>query len=308
MSLYRDIRRLCVLHWPKRQGSAPNPVTKLAQRRLHARGLFVDTCLRQLHVTVGHHASHVPPTGDIYLQEHAYRFLLEVTTGLRSAVPGETNVLGQFRDAWRQWGSTETAHAADTLGAIISQVIRDARTIRREHLQGIGGSSYGSLVRRLIRPAAPDRVLFVGHGKLARSMLPLFREYQTAVWNHREVSASETPVARCFPPHDGNQAARWADHVVLTTPADPLNDGRWITWLRDAGLRTVVHLGHRANGAPGWDGRYRFYSLDDVFALRQTQHALRSRRIAKAFEACRALAAQHSRRPQTAALPRLARA
>jgi hypothetical protein len=308
MSLSRDIRRLCVLHWPKRQGAGPNPVTDRRRRQLHARGLFVDTCLRQLHVTVWHHTSHVPPTGDIYRQEHAYRFLLEVTTGLLSAVPGETNVLGQFRDAWRQWGSTETARAAETLGGIISQVIRDARTIRREHLQGIGGSSYGSLVRRLIRPASPDRVLFVGHGKLARSMLPLFREYQTAVWNHREVSAGATGVDRCFLPDHGNQAARWADHVVLTTPADPLNDGRWMTWFRDADLRTVVHLGQRANGAKRWDGRYRFYSLDDVFAVREAQNALRSRRIAHAFQACRALAARNSRSPQPAALPVLARA
>lgn len=294
MSLRREIRRLCVVHWPKRQRSGLDPVSDVTGHQSCGHGLFVETCLRQLHVTVWRQTPQLPQPGEIFRKEDAYRFLLEVTTGLRSAVPGETNVLGQFREAWRQWVPNETAHAAETLGTIIPQVIRDARTIRREHLQGIGGSSYGSLVRRLIRPASQDRVLFVGHGKLARSMLPLFRDYQTAVWNHRAVSPGETGVDRYFLPDDGGQAARWADHVVMTTPADPSNDRRWMGWLRDAGLCTVVHLGHRANGAPAWGGRYRLYLLDDVFSLRQTQTAVRSRRIGQAFHACRALAARRS--------------
>ena len=115
----------------------------------------------------------------------AYRFVLEITTGLRSAIPGETNVFGQFRNAWQDFRRDGPAARITRLAPLVHRLSNDTKAIRREHLHGIGGASYGSLVRRLIAPARADRILFVGAGNLAQSMLPFFDNYELGIWNHR---------------------------------------------------------------------------------------------------------------------------
>jgi hypothetical protein len=178
------------------------------------------------------------------------------------------------------------------------RLINDTKAIRTEHLQGIGGASYGSLVRRLLAPRPEDRILFVGAGNLAQSMLPLFRHLDVGVWNHHALNRPPDFVANSFRPEHGRRAARWADHVILTTPPDSINDGRWHKWIAatlfDAPVRTVVHLGYRGVSNRGSHflalSRYRqikTYDLGDVIALQQVQDERRSTRLAHARAACR---------------------
>lgn len=276
-----DIATLHVTHWPKPAGEPPVPGSE--QTRLAATGLFVDTCLRQLHITWN------DPSrwhgGDSYRGQAAYCFLLEVATGLHSAVPGETNVFGQFQKTWRRWRETADGPVVAPLAPVMHRLINDARAIRCKHLQGIGGSSYGSLVRRLIAARSGDRVLFVGAGDLARSMLPLFRNFNVGLWNRRAVTDQLPVLTRRFAPEHGAHAACWAHHVVLTTPPDPVNDGRWRHWIAATGLRTVVHLGHR--DPMTWPGAAQAFDLTDVFALRRAQRERRSLQLARARIACR---------------------
>ncbi len=290
-----DIRNLQVAHW--------SPRTHLPGDA--GPGLFIETCLRQVYIDLlpaatladtpfgGQHAPAERRSGT-----DAYELLLEITTGLRSAVPGETNVFGQFKNAWLAFRSCGQPAEVARLAPLMHRLINDTKAIRTEHLHGIGGASYGSLVRRLLAPRPEDRVLFVGAGNLAQSMLPLFRRLDVGVWNRHALNRLPDSVANLFRPEHGRRAARWADHVILTTPPDSINDGLWHEWIAatmfDAPVRTVVHLGYRgvSNRGPHFlalsrNRQIKTYDLEDVIALRQVQDERRSTRLAQARAACR---------------------
>lgn len=256
--------------------------------------LRVNTCLREVEVGLGtpelSAGRHTEDT-EMLSGAHAYRRLLEITSGLHSEIPGETNVFGQFRRAWQAF-ATGNHRAAAGLKPIMQRLFDDTKRIRRRWLQGIGGHSYGSLVRRLIQPRPEDRVLFVGTGDLMQSILPLFGKYQLGIWNRSRTEAPDRQV-RLFMPEDGQAAARWAEHVILTTPADVTNDARWRNWLITAQPGTIVHAGHRDNrwfetGAV--TGNIDLYCLDDLFRLRHELAHTRAIKLDRARHACAELA------------------
>ena len=221
-----NIDRLWVLHWPRHAGVGSLPSQSLVQ--LGRSGVLVDTCMRQLLIGTGPRPLIDPAcagTLQIYSGASAYRLLLEIITGLRSAVCGETNVYGQFRRAWQVSQQSLPADITQPLSPFIDALFSDTRRIRQQHLQGVGGNSYGSLARRLLAPARGARVLFVGTGELARSMLPFFRAAETGAWNHRPVAAPA--VDQWFSTTQADAAARWAEHIIFTTPADAEHDAGW---------------------------------------------------------------------------------
>ena len=267
-------------------GNIPSPTNNRGSLRL-------DTCLREVAIElISERGSKAPAfdNAEILTGVNAYRLLLEIATGLRSAIPGETNVFGQFRRAWQAFLNEGHPATAADLTPVIHRLFNDTKTVRKNWLEGVGGTSYGSLIRRLIEPRRQDRVLFVGAGELMQSMLPLFEKYQLGIWNHRIVKPMPATVDFIFPPGHGQRAATWADHVILTTPRDLHNDQNWQAWLHKAHPRTVVHLGHRHTRQSDWDPGIAVFDLDDVFALRREQHDYRSNKLDSARAACANLA------------------
>lgn len=285
------LERLRIAHW------SVDPVTLPA---VETRAAFVlDTCMRRLVVAMDQcpaSLARLPPAKEQHTGAAAYQLLLEVMTGLRSAVPGETNVLGQFRRAWEDYRSKADLHAdSDTGGTpalepVIAQALRDARDVRHRHLQNIGGASYGPLVRRLLKPAQGERVLFVGAGELARSMLPFFSAYELGIWNRSAPDAAFAHAGRVFAPADGAAAADWAHHVIMSTPANESNDTQWNEWLGASLVQSVIRLGHRRGDEPGGPAHALCYDLDDVFDLRRSQDTIRSLQLERARHECQALA------------------
>lgn len=275
---------LVVGHWP--QGAAPVPA---------GAGLAtvwrIDTCLRSLLVGTGQAGASTitalnPP--ETHNGGAAYALLLEFACGLKSAIPGETNVFGQFRRAWEAFRDNAPATAVGALAPVVTGLVRDTRAIRNAHLDGIGGASYGGLVRRLLRAAPAEPLLLVGAGALAHSLLPFFRAQSIGSWSRRPPGAAFVAAGRVFAAEAGAEAARWARHVVITTPADPANDGRWFDWLEAAGTaRTLVHLGRRRGSGQPWPAGIRSHDLDDVFDLRRSQQNIRSLQVARARQDCR---------------------
>ena len=285
------VSRLWCLHWPGRQ------LPPAAVGAWRSSGVFLTTCLRQL-------AFGLTPRPELALDQGgelstgpaAYRLLLEVASGLRSAVPGETNVFGQFRRATEQAAALLAPDDWQGLHPIIQAVQADTRVLRSGHLQGLGGTSYGSLVRALLAPQRDARVLFVGTGDLTRSMLPLFRAFDVGVWNHRP-GAPLTDVCRWFAPDEADAAADWATDIVFTTPRDPDHDLAWRARLRPHSVRGLVHLGHRHSAGPLlpilwptlWPSVTASFDLDDVFELASARDQHRSGQLSEAALACAAL-------------------
>lgn len=303
------IDRLWVLHWPHAAGAAGLSAQSLAP--LARSGVLVDTCMRQLLFGTGPRpvidAAHAA-TMELHSGVRAYRLLLEVVTGLRSAVCGETNVYGQFRRAWQEALNRQPGDITQPVAPLIEALFGDARQVRQQHLQGVGGNSYGSLARRLLAPARGARVLFIGTGELARSMLPFFRATETGAWNHRPVAAPA--VDRWFSTAQADAAARWAEHIIFTTPADAAHDAGWQSRLGHGGIRSLLHLGRRRSEALHWSGVAASFDLDDILGAAEARATVASLQLVRARSACAELsearfpAAHQTARPDTA-LPRL---
>lgn len=253
-------------------------------------GVYLDTCLRQLAFGLLPNTLPTAISGERTSGAEAYRVLLEVATGLRSAVAGETNVGGQFRRATEHAARTLTPEQWHELQPIVSALLADARTIRRTHLQGAAGWSYGSLVRQLLAPSNDARILFVGTGDLTRSMLPLFGSHRVGVWNRRP-SAPLGGVNRWFATEAADEAAAWATHVVLTTPADASHDQLWLQRCGQGLQRPIVHLGWRRPHSFSV-AQAHHYTLDDVFALANARDQHRRNQLASARTACGELTAR----------------
>lgn len=289
MSLPRLIHRLWCLHWPGRRDALPAAGTGTG-------AVVLGTCLRQLAfgltprpVLAGEHAA------EVHAGPAAYQFLLEVMSGLKSAVPGETNVAGQFREAWQAAAPRLPLADRQGLGVVVDALRADMRVLRATHLQGMAGSSYASLARELLAPRRDARVLFVGTGELARSLWPLFRTCDIAAWNHRPAGGAGLP--RLFDAGADAAAAAWATDVIFTTPADPAHDARWAGLLGAAVPRSVVHLGARRGAGHRLPPPTRHFDLDDVFDLASSRETRRHRQFAAALAAAGELAAARLRAP-----------
>lgn len=251
----------------------------------------VSTCQRELLVFSGDERPAAGTAFEVFRGQAAYEFLLRVATGLESAVPGETNILGQLRGSWAAYEASSAP--IPVLEAIVRTLFADAARVRSMHLQGIGGSSYGTLVRRLLRPSRAARVLVAGAGRLAASLLPALASFETALYARRpDVLAAGLPAHR-FGCGEELAAATWADVLCFCLPAHTGQDAIWIGALRER-PHSAVHLGLRRGDLQGWSVLPELRTLDDVFDLRRSQCSLRCSRIARAAEACRELAASRS--------------
>jgi hypothetical protein len=289
---------LYVTHWP----STNAPEDRV---RPECSGLGVQTCQRRVWISTQDAAVRGAAV-EQYRGKGAYRFLLEFVSGLHSLIPGETNVMGQFRQAWQRWQAA-CPDESEPLRAAVDGLLRDAKAIRADHLQGVGGESYGTLVRRLLRASRNERILIVGAGDLASSIWPFFRQYSTACWNRSDARGRVPDWVHVFGPDDGAAAARWAAHVVLTTPPDAGNDSQWQRWLADSRPRSVGHLGHRDGSAFKLRDVDRLFFLDQLFELRRAQANVRSLQLARARVACQEFADRRDARFADPA-PRRARA
>jgi hypothetical protein len=282
-----------------RDGAGTAGERDLFRAEVGAAGIVLETCLRRLAFGIGQ----PPPLGgELLTGTDAYRLLLEIVAGLRSAVVGETNIAGQFRRAWQEGVALLAPAARAGLAPLVAALLADAATVRRAHLQGLGGSSWGTLVRRLLAPAAGARVLLIGAGDLSATIAPYLRQVELGLWNHRPVAAGRRAafgtMARWFDVDEADGAAHWAELAIVTSPADVVHDTGWLARFaaRPAPLAAGVHLGQREPTAFRWPAGTRGYLLDDVLALARTQQSRRTEAVGQARQQC----ASHARLRQPA--------
>jgi len=146
----------------KAQGASPIVLT--------TSGAVWKTCLRQ--IVFFEEASfcfHCEKEDQILRGAEAFKFLLEVLTGLQSPVLGETEVLGQFRlfiESRRALGDQLFANNRKWLNFLMAEVKR----IRSEFICGLGSNSYGGIIRQYSKGL--NSVTIMGSGHLAKEILP----------------------------------------------------------------------------------------------------------------------------------------
>ncbi len=145
----------------------------VAEDFLPAHSLCWQTCLRR--IVLLHRAENksliasARAGSEIYRGKDSYRFLLEVVCGLRSPLIAETQVLGQFRDFCAKAKFPPTSWGW-FLRHLTSDLMVDAKAVRRRHLERLGSNSYGGLVRQHVK-GIPS-VAIIGAGQLASEIVP----------------------------------------------------------------------------------------------------------------------------------------
>lgn len=139
--------RLALIH--RAPGAAQPPADSTAWR----------TCLREIHFLSG------PSFEEGALNDaDAYALLVEVVSGLRSPLIGETEVQAQFKE----FLESDDVREQKWIRRLGQRVLADAKRIRHKHLQGFGAHSYGRLAAAHLRGS---RVAVIGTGALASQVI-----------------------------------------------------------------------------------------------------------------------------------------
>jgi glutamyl-tRNA reductase len=203
-------------------------------------GLEWQTCLRRIlflnrfenSALIEAAENSVSGSVEVYRGRDAYGFLLEVICGLNSPLVCETAVMGQFREFCSHARFPNTPWGW-FLRQFTSNVLVDAKRVRREHLQGIGSQSYGSLVRQHVKGMPTVAVL--GVGKLAREILPWLIGKTSARlfyrnWQHAKDLLNEYP--ELLLNEYANDDAGWQQEETGLVIAAPLKASHVEDWVR----------------------------------------------------------------------------
>ena len=131
----------------------------------------LKTCLRSFVVGWRDWDFKLPedPNTEVLLGAPAYQRILEIICGLHSPLFGETEVFGQFKQATAEFESSDQLWNS-WFKKLFRQLTTDAKVVRKNHLLGRGGQSYGSVVRRETRDL--QHMHIIGAGQLVKEMLP----------------------------------------------------------------------------------------------------------------------------------------
>ncbi len=260
-----------------------------------------QTCLRK--VVLGRRDTLVPQSHasvwEFYHDENAYQFLLEILCGLHSPMLGETEVLGQFR-TYCAAASFPKNHWGRFLRQLTTDLMRDAKRIRHEHLQHLGHRSYGSVACELFNGL--PRVAVLGAGQqLTQEMLPALLE-QSEV----EVFARDAVKARAaLRPQHGLTVRNLSENALSDEAkiglimAAPLPAADIAAWLRrqSVSFQRVLDLrGESAHDPLLIENEV--IDLRDFFARVQANQRQAAARAQAARAACAQLAQRQTRQVQ----------
>ena len=322
-----ELQRLRILHYPKKTSSLTHETAPVIENAFH-----LETCQRWLTVFSSSSSSsfvaqsypsggsqphcYANYSGNYYEGRDAYLFLLRLASGLESEILGETDVFGQVKDAWRQVENSG-GPLVNQLGPWMRRIFEDTKEIRTRYLQNLGGTSYGTLVRKLIRdqnsaknPAQnldPKKPTFlVGAGQIAQSIAPFLLESDLWIWNRspdRLTRLYDQLSTRTRPNKTGDvslledESKGWreAATIVICTPFDSISDPQRMSWLSQRKEDcTLIHLGGMREHSGEWQSQSRFFCLNDLFSLQNSLRNVRSVQIAHAARACEERADQRA--------------
>ena len=263
-------------------------------RELLPQAFFLDSCQRMLWVCWDTDLEdlEVSATSGVEVFEgiEAYRFLLRVATGLESQIVGETDIFGQLKEVWRKMSPDAE------MSALMQRLFEDTKDIRSRFMQNLGGATYGSLVRMMLKQSRGP-TLVIGAGQLAQSVAPYLLDQELWLFNrspealtalHQQLvtrDAVRKGWVRVISAEEEAMAWSKAANVVVCVPFDETKDPQRIAW-REGCEGPVIHLGGTRENAGAWCGLPGFEALDDLFELQKAQGDVRMTQVRLAARAC----------------------
>lgn len=129
---------------------------------------ILETCQRTLFI------SSVPLKftkcpNEEFLNKDAYIFLLKVISGLESKLICESEIVNQFRLAFKSFLCKKDRDSQ--IIKVIEMLLRDSKKIRSNYLNGISQKTYSSIIRNKILNKRPNKVLIIGSGQMSIDLI-----------------------------------------------------------------------------------------------------------------------------------------
>jgi glutamyl-tRNA reductase len=120
-----------------------------------------------------------------YAGVEAYRFILEIVTGLKSRLLGESEISAQFKKAYDDYRSSPGFNSVK--GQLFEKMMKDAKEIRTKYLQGLGQYSYAGVTKRVLQkyPLKNGPVLILGTGQMAHDAAKLISKQHIVAFSGR---------------------------------------------------------------------------------------------------------------------------
>jgi glutamyl-tRNA reductase len=176
----------------------------------------------------------------------AYLYLLETICGLKSKLLGENEIVGQFKDAYKNFTSANERDSR--LLIVLEKLFKDAKEIRTQHLIGIGQKTYAHLTRRHFSgKIKQEPILILGSGQLAEDLINQFKKRQPILLSARNSTRAEelAEIHDCkVLPFDPDQWIKRA-YIANTIGFDGtlIDDTFFKPWAQQNGQRLLVDLG-----------------------------------------------------------------
>jgi hypothetical protein len=285
---------LRIVHFAKAEGSLRPDLGTFADSVKQS--FYLNSCQRMLWIDFGDEV--IEESGfETFFGADAYSFLLRVATGLESQVAGETDIFGQIKDSWKKFKNPEPL-----LSQIMQKLFEDTKEIRTHYMQNLGGSSYGSLVRKLLREKGPFEgpTLLIGAGQLAEGVAPYLLDRKLYISNRTPSKAvdlalsilKQNPDAQVHAVYSFEEEMAIIGNVSRVIVAIPVEipptgfDSERIAFLKTRPEIQVIHLGTRTGESKEWASLEKFDSLDAIFEIEKSQGRIRSVQIERARAAC----------------------
>ena len=190
---------------------------------------------------------------EIFEGDKAYQFLLEVICGLHSSLLGETEILGQFKNAVLNFDFPDS-HFGIELRKFFQAMFEDAKKIRSQYLNDLGSQSYGSILRKDLKRTGETEIHIIGAGHLCEEILPwLAKDGITLHLHVRNIKAGQKKFKNSnLIWHDLSEAQPMAGALIV---AAPLGTAELTQILQKSvkepqDLRQVFDLRHDSSMAP----------------------------------------------------------
>jgi hypothetical protein len=259
--------------------------------------LVVDTCQRSL--IISKRDQNLSANWECFSGKFAYALLLRIVAGLESRIVGETEIQSQFKEALLHANSKAELKP---LQPWLQRVLSDVKSIRSKYLQNIGGSSYGTLARRLLSDTKQKYVLMIGAGQLAAGIIPYLNGATITCFNRnpsraeklRESLRSSVDISLADWNATSEPMAK-ADILIFCTPVNIAFEQRVIDELtrhRRLDCVEIVHFGGRVEELEHWQAFKLFYCLTHIFDVQADQNELKESKVEAARHACQDIADQ----------------
>lgn len=262
----------------------------------------LKTCQRTLIISLdfnGHLAANAEGWTHQHTSIDAYRYLLEIICGLKSKLVGENEIVGQFKEAYKNYVKLENRD--NRLLTILEKLFKDSKEIRSQYLVGLCQKTYSSIARKyIVNKFAAEQVLILGSGALAEDLINQFKKktevFVTARNPEKLLQLSQKHSVK---PVKWNDKKEWIQFPYMANSIGfdgiLLDDDFFEQWSKLNSKRLFVDLGSPSAIRTSFDFQQGVMKLEDVFKEGAVHESYKRGQIQEARKALTNIAEKRER-------------